>query len=53
MEQDKKKIIAAHMADIGRKGGQKTGTTKVRGDKAYYASISAKGVAARNAAKAK
>lgn len=35
--------VADYLSEIGRKGGSKSGPTKVRGDKTYYAKIGEKG----------
>lgn len=44
-----KEEIRAYLAGIGRKGGEKTGKAKVRGDAAYYKKIARKAVKARKA----
>lgn len=47
-----KEEIRAYLAGIGRKGGEATGKSKVRGDAAYYKKIARKAVKARKAKKA-
>jgi len=44
-----KSNISKYMAEIGRKGGQSKGATKVRGTAEYYQSISKIAAAARKA----
>jgi hypothetical protein len=43
------KKVREYLASLGKKGGETTGKSKVRGDSAYYKRISAKAAAARKA----
>lgn len=54
MSEDEKlpTVLSEYLAKIGRKGGTSgRGKDKVRGDKAYYSALSAKGLAVRLANK--
>lgn len=45
------KELREHLARLGKKGGETTGKSKVRGDSDYYKRISAKAAKARKAKK--
>jgi general stress protein YciG len=50
LEPQLKAEVRAYMADLGRRGGQTTGFSKVRGDREYYRRIARKAVKARKLA---